>query len=292
MLNSRGPQPIRLLPVVLLLACGGGDDAATGGAVAEADAYRVDPAEAAVVTGTIRLEGSAPAGEPIDMRDEPACAAKHEGEPALRTPVAVNDNGTLRNVFIHVTEGLGDRRFATPTDAKLIDQDGCIYIPHVTGVQTGQTVTFRNSDGLLHNVNARAQVNRAFNLAQPQNMDSNRSFAQPEIMIPVRCDVHGWMEAYVGVVAHPYFAVSGEDGTFRLENLPPGDYTIEAWHERYGTQTASVSVPAGGTAEAQFTFSESMAAGAIVPLGTPIDPHGTHAAHAHAAAGASRGSGR
>jgi plastocyanin len=183
-------------------------------------------------------------------------------------------------VFVYVKEGLGDRRFATPQDAQVIDQDGCVYHPHVTGVQTGQQVTFRNSDGLLHNINARPTANRAFNISQPQNMDSPpRTFNAARGHDPVRCDVHGWMESFVGVVAHPYFAVTGEDGSFRIENLPPGDYTIEAWHETYGTQTMQVSVAAQQTAETSFTYNAGMAAGAIVPLGTPIDPHG----HAHAA---------
>lgn len=275
------------LSLLLLAACGGGDEAASGG-VAEEDAYVVPPAEAAMITGTVQFEGTAPPPEPINMADEPTCAEKHGSEGPHRETVAVNDNGTLRNVFVHVAEGLGDRRFATADDEKLMDQDGCVYQPHVMGVQTGQTITFRNSDGLLHNINAQADQNRSFNISQPQNMESEREFSQPEVMVPVRCDVHGWMEAYIGVVDHPYFAVTGDDGTFTIENLPPGDYTIEAWHERYGTQTMQVSVAAQETGETSFTFSESMAATAVVPLGTPIDPHGAHAPTAAAPAPAGR----
>jgi plastocyanin len=266
---------------VLFAACGGGDDADTGGAAATSgDTYTVDPAEAAVITGVVRFDGAAPPPEPIDMSDEPTCAEKHSSGP-VRERVAVNENGTLRNVFVYVKEGLGDRRFATPQQAALIDQDGCVYEPHVSGVQTGQQITFRNSDGLLHNINARPEANRSFNISQPRNMDTQRSFNQPEVMIPLRCDVHGWMEAYIGVVNHPYFAVTGEDGSFRLENLPPGDYTIEAWHEQYGTQTMQVSVAAQQTAETAFTYNAGMA-GAIVPLGPPVDPHHHHAAPAPA----------
>jgi plastocyanin len=168
-----------------------------------------------------------------------------------------------------------------------MDQDGCEYHPHVLGVQTGQQITFRNSDGLLHNINAQAETNRSFNISQPQSMDAPpRTFAQAEIMIPVRCDVHGWMEAYIGVVDHPYFAVTGDDGSFRLENLPPGDYTIEAWHEEYGTQTAQVTVAAQQTGDVSFTFNDTMT-GAFVPLGAPLDPH-DHSRVATAPAGGTR----
>lgn len=263
--------PTFALSLFTLAACGGGD-ADTGGTDAPAaDAYTVPAGEAAVITGVVNFEGTAPAPEPIDMSDEPTCAEKHDDGP-VRRPVVVNENGTLSNVFVYVREGLGDRSFAATADERVMDQDGCEYQPHVMGVQTGQEVTFRNSDGLLHNINAQGSTNRSFNISQPQNMDTERSFSQQEIMIPVRCDVHGWMEAYIGVVDHPYFAVTGEDGSFRLENLPPGDYTIEAWHEEYGTQTAQVTVAAQQTGETSFTFNDTMT-GAFVPLGAPLDPH-------------------
>jgi hypothetical protein len=138
-------------------------------------------------------------------------------------------------------------------------------------------VTFRNSDGLLHNIKAQPRNNRTFNISQPNNMTSSQTFSQPEIMIPVQCDVHGWMEMYIGVTDHPYFAVSGEDGNFTIENVPPGTYTLEAWHERYGVTTQQVTVEPNGSVDVAFDYSASMA-GAHVPLGRPIDPHGTHAA--------------
>lgn len=266
------PIPAVLLTLVFH-ACGAADNPGTGGAAAAADAYTVDPAEAAVITGVVHFEGAAPAGEPIDMRDEPTCAAKHGDAAPTRQPVIANANGTLRNVFVYVKEGLGDRRFATPAEPVVLDQDGCVYIPHVMGVQAGQPIAIRNSDGLLHNVNARAQTNPPFNLSQPRSMEMQRTFNRPEIMIPVRCDVHGWMEAYIGVVDHPYYTVTGEDGAVRLDNLPPGTYTIEAWHERYGTQTTQITVGPQESAEITFTFNEGMAANAVVPLGAPFDPH-------------------
>ncbi|HUH11900.1 MAG TPA: carboxypeptidase regulatory-like domain-containing protein [Longimicrobiales bacterium] len=269
--------------VFLLAACGGDGGEAAGGAT-EDTGPAVDPATAGTVVGTIAFEGTPPAPAPVDMSEEPACADKHDG--GYAKSVAVVNDGRLANVFVYVKEGLTGS-FPTPSEDKELDQDGCVYQPHVMGVQTGQTLTIRNSDGLLHNINASPSTNRGFNISQPTNMTSTRTFSQPEIMIPVRCDVHGWMESYVGVLDHPYYAVTGEDGSFRIENLPAGDYVVEAWHERYGTQTMNVTVAAQEESQADFSFAESMAANAIVPLGAPLDPHDHHAqtrGPAHAAA--------
>jgi hypothetical protein len=207
----------------------------------------------------------------IDMAGEAVCAAKHSSPPMTEEVIA-NGNGTLANVFVYVKEGLESLDFPTPA-AALLDQDGCTYLPHVLGVMVDQDITMRNSDGLLHNINASPSEQRGFNTSQPTNMESTRAFGTAEIMVPLRCDVHGWMNAYVGVVAHPYHSVSNSSGAFSLSTLPPGDYVIEAWHERYGTQTQSVTVTTGQTAEVTFTFSASMATNAVVPLGTPVDLH-------------------
>ena len=137
----------------------------------------------------------------------------------------------------------------------------------------GQDITIKNSDGLLHNINATPAEQRGFNTSQPVAMETTRSFGTVEVMVPLRCDVHGWMNAYVGVLDHPYHSVSNGSGAFDLSTLPPGDYVIEAWHERYGTQTQNVTVSTGETAEVTFTFRASMAQNAVVPLGTPIDFH-------------------
>ena len=153
-----------------------------------------------------------------------------------------------------------------------MDQDGCVYRPHILGVMSGQDITIRNSDGLLHNINASPEVNRGFNFGQPVNMESNRSFPAAEVMIPVRCDVHGWMTSFIGVVDHPFYSVTSDSGEFSLDTLPPGDYTITAWHERYGVQEAAVTVVTGETADVTFVFSESMAGG-HVPMGEPVDLH-------------------
>jgi hypothetical protein len=275
---KRALRILCLPPLLLAMACGDDGDQARGGQDA-GDHVQVDPATAGRVVGTIAFEGAAPAGQPIDMRGEQSCADKHDGQPMDR-PVVVGDDGGLKNVYVYVREGLPAGSWPAPDQEVELDQDGCLYIPRVLGLQTGQTLRIRNSDGLLHNVNARPTNQRGFNISQPTNMTTDRSFAQPEVMIPVRCDVHGWMAAYIGVQSHPYFAVTPEDGTYRIENLPPGEYVIETWHEQYGTQTLAVTVPESGEARADFQYSAAMA-GAVVPLADPIDPH-DHAAGGHA----------
>ena len=252
------------------MGCGGGDgggsSSGSGGAAIE---NPVDAATAGNIAGSIVFEGDAPAMDVIDMSAEQVCAGKHSSPPRAEE-VSVS-GGMLANVFVYVKEGLGGMRFPTPAPA-LLDQDGCMYLPHVMGVMTKQDITIRNSDGVLHNINASPSEQRGFNTSQPVTMESTRSFGTAEVMVPVRCDVHGWMTAYIGVLPHPYHSVSGSDGSFDLSTLPPGDYVVEAWHERYGTQTQNVTVATGETAEVTFTFSASMA-GAVVPLGEPVDLH-------------------
>jgi hypothetical protein len=273
--SNRGIPFLLLPPVLLAMACGGNGDQARGGQDA-ADHVQVDAATAGQVVGTITFDGAAPDPRPIDMRGEQACADKHDGQPMDR-PVIVGDDGGLKNVYVYVREGLPAGTWPAADRDIELDQDGCLYIPRVLGLQTGQTLVIRNSDGLLHNVNARPTNQRGFNISQPTNMTTNRSFAQPEVMIPVRCDVHGWMAAYIGVQNHPYFAVTPENGEYRIDNLPPGEYVIEAWHEEYGTQTQTITVAESGEARADFQYSAAMA-GAIVPMSDPIDPHDHHAA--------------
>lgn len=243
------------LMLLVMAGCGGGDGGGGGDEGGMAMESPVDAATAGNIAGSVVFEGSAPSMAVIDMSEETVCAAKHSSTPMIEE-VVVNGNGTLANVFVYVKEGLESLQFPTP-GAALLDQNGCVYLPHVLGVMVGQDITIRNSDGLLHNINASPDINRGFNSSQPVNMETTRSFGSAEVMVPLRCDVHGWMNAYIGVLDHPYHSVSNGSGAFDLSTLPPGDYVIEAWHERYGTQTQNVTVTTGETAEVTFTFSAS-----------------------------------
>lgn len=242
--------------VLVAVACGGGAgerEGAGGGETAEV-AFPVDTTTAATITGSVAFAGQRPAPQRIDMSEEPTCAQKHPSG-AFVEAIVVNDNGTLRNVFVYVKEGLpANLTFPTPREPVEIDQNGCIYHPRVFGIQVGQALNIKNSDGLLHNIKALPQTNRPFNISQPTNMVTSRSFRAAEVPVPLECNVHSWMNAWVGVLSHPYFAATGADGAFSLRRLPPGTYTLEAWHERLGTQTQQVTVGPNETKNIVFTF--------------------------------------
>ncbi len=267
--------PVRSIVAVVaalaVAACGGGEEPeAEDGEAAQAEQQGpvVPPDSQATASGMVSFEGTPPEAEPIDMAAEEACATAYGEEGPTTQHVLVQD-GALQNVFVYVKSDL-DRDFPTPSEAVELDQQNCRYQPHVLGVQTGQPLAILNSDPVLHNINAQPSENRGFNISQPQEgMQTEREFTLPEVMVPVACDVHGWMNAYIGVLDHPYYAVSGQDGSFELSGLPPGEHVIEAWHERYGTQTDTIEVAAGGSAQVEFTYSADMA-GADVPLAEPL----------------------
>lgn len=209
------------------------------------------------ITGTIKLDGQAPQRQAIKMSADPQCdAANPNGR--LGDVFLVKD-GKVQNVFVYIKDGLGDQKFDVPAGPVAhVDQVGCMYTPRVIGVMVGQEFEIRNSDATLHNVHALPAASKPFNNAMPmKGMTIKRKFTAPEVMVRVKCDVHPWMAAYIGVLTHPFFAVSAEDGTFTIANVPPGTYTIEAWHEKMGTQTATVTVADGAAAPADFTFKPS-----------------------------------
>jgi plastocyanin len=210
-------------------------------------------AAAGDVTGKISFSGNAPKPARIMMNADPVCVKQHK-TPVVGEEVVVNTNGTLKNVLVYVKEGLGSRKFDPPAGKLEFEQKGCQYTPHVLGIQVGQELEIVNGDPTLHNVHSLSKENAQFNVAQPkQGMKLTKKFDKPEVF-KVKCEVHTWMGAYIGVFGHPYFAVTSDDGSFKLKNLPAGDYTIEAWHEKYGTQTMKVKVAAGGAATADFKF--------------------------------------
>ncbi len=209
----------------------------------------------ATITGKIKFTGARPTNPRIDMSEEAACKSKYPAPPTAET-VVVNANGTLANVFVYVKAGLPpSAKYQAPATPVVIDQDGCRYHPHVLGIMVGQNLEIRNSDPVLHNIKAKATKNRPFNVSQPSaGMKTNRVFSAPEVMVALECNVHGWMNAYLGVLPHPFYAVSGSDGSFSIKGLPAGTYTIEAWHEKYGTQTATVTVAGAAPKTQDFTF--------------------------------------
>jgi len=216
--------------------------------------FQVDTTTAGSVTGKILFTGKKPARKKIDVDEDRQCAAMHK-DGLYDESVIVNKNGTLANAFIYVKQGLEGKTFEPPVTPVTIDQKGCWFGPRVQGIQTGQPLRVTNSDPVTHNIHPMAQVNRAWNQSQdPGSEPLKRRFAQREIMIRIKCNIHSWMRAWLGAVEHPYFAVTGTDGTFEIKNLPPGEYTVEAWHEQYGTQEMKVTVPPSGKQEAAFTF--------------------------------------
>jgi plastocyanin len=253
------------LVTILALACGGGErggGAAGGGEGAGGQMAATGQMGTAAVSGRALFSGTPPANAPIDMAEEPDCQSEFQAEfgaaPRQET-VLVASGGGLANVFVYVKSGLAEgATYAAPTTPVVIDQNACRYRPHVLGLMVGQGLEIRNSDSLLHNIKAQARSNRPFNISQPAaGMTTTRTFSSPEVMVALECSVHGWMNAYVGVLPHPFFAVTGGDGSFTISGLPAGTYTLEAWHERFGTQTAMVTVADGEAKTAEFTYTGS-----------------------------------
>lgn len=248
-------------------ACGGGSEQASEGSAAPASsssaaATTADATTVGTVKGTITVDGPLPANAQIKMNADPVCARLADGPQMMETYMVGPDGKSLGNVFVYVKEGLEGKTFDTPTTPVTIDQQNCRYHPHVFGIQVGQPLEIVNSDPTLHNIHAVAKNNREFNNGQPlQNMKTTHTFTSPEVMVPFKCDVHGWMNAFVGVLPHPFFAVTDTSGSFSLKALPPGTYTIEAWHEKLGTMTQSVTVTAQQEVNVDFTFKASAAAG-------------------------------
>jgi plastocyanin len=211
----------------------------------------VDPATAGSITGRISFAGTPPAPTPIKMGADPYC--EKQGAAVTET-IVVGAGGGLSNVFVYVKDGLGSLRFPAPATPVMLDQKACRYVPRVFGVQAGQPIEIVNSDPTLHNVHAVAQANREFNMGQPMQRKDTRTFSTREVMVPFKCDVHPWMNAYAGVLDHPFYAVTAAEGRFELKGLPPGTYTVEAWHETLGTQTETVTIGEKETRDVPFSF--------------------------------------
>ncbi len=210
---------------------------------------------ASSVTGTVTFTGKAPTLRPLAMDADPACAKKHTG-PVANEMLVLGTANAMGNIMVYVTKGLpAGKTWPAPKEPVVMDQKGCQYVPHVMGVMVGQPYKFLNSDGILHNVHTLPKVNKAFNQAMPPTRkEALTSFDKPEAIFHTKCDVHPWMSAYVGVFTHPFFSVTSTDGKYTISGLEPGTYEITAWHERLGTQTASVTVGASDKKTQDFKF--------------------------------------
>ena len=256
---------IALSLLALGSACGGskapetnqpaGDAAATGAAYSGATG---------TINGVISFNGTPPAPKKIDTTADPVCGQKN---PNLVTDDTIVKDGKLANVFVYVKEGsveggkkVTDFAWSTPTTAARLDQNGCHYAPHVMGVQVNQKISITNSDATQHNIHPTPKLNQEWNQTQSAGQGPiEKSFARPEVLIPVKCNQHPWMKAYIGVMRHPFFSVSNADGAFEIKGVPAGTYTVVAWREggAAGTEkTMQVTVPGNGTAKADFAFGE------------------------------------
>jgi plastocyanin len=209
------------------------------------------------ISGKVRLEGTPPLATRLQMVSDPACAKAHTS-PAMSEDVVTGSDGGLQNVVVYVSDGLTEQNFPAPTQPAVLEQKGCLYKPHVVALQSGQTLKVMNDDQTTHNIHLMPTNNREWNKSQPPGMTIEESIARQEVSIPVKCNIHPWMKSYVAVFKHPFFAVTGSDGAFDLKNLPPGTYTVQAWHEKLGTSTQKVTVGAGETKNVEFVFKSRM----------------------------------
>jgi hypothetical protein len=237
--------------LAISLACGGGAPPAP----AVPAGPSVDPATAGTITAAITFEGTAPVPEKVRLDGDAKCVTANGASDRPSESIVLGDNSALQNVFVYIKDGLGNYTYPLPTEPVLLDQQKCWYTPRVLGVRVGQPVAIRNSDSLMHNVATHSTINTPFNMAEPlKDVSFNRTFATKEVMVPVRCDVHAWMNAWIGVLDHPYFGTTGASGQVDLTKVPPGTYTIEAWHETLGTKTAQVTLGAKESKDVSITF--------------------------------------
>jgi len=227
-----------LLPGVIMLCAAGPTSAAPDGAS---------------VTGVVKFQGTAPKPSRIDMSADPFCAQAHSS-PVTTEDILTDANGGLENVVVYISEGLGSATFPIPEEPAVMEQKGCQYKPHVLAMRAGQKLDVVNSDATTHNIHPMPNNNREWNISQPHGVPIEQVFAREEIAISVKCNVHPWMRSYIAVIKNPYFAVTGKNGSFDLKDLPPGSYTIQAWHEKLGSKIQKITVGSGETKTVDFVF--------------------------------------
>ena len=256
----------------VVMSCGGNknaDNTNTGGSGDAGKSAYQSAGDEGSVTGKIMFTGTPPTPKTIDMGQDPVCVSTATSK--TTDDVMVKD-GKLANVFVYVKSGgaVDKFTFAVPAGEPELDQKGCRYTPHVMGVVAKQNIKIVNSDNTTHNIHFTPAKNDDWNKSQPPGTPAlEKSFARAEVLVPVKCNQHPWMKAYVGVLPHPFFSVSKEDGSYTISNLPPGEYTIVAWHEKYGEQTQKVTVGAKESKAQDFTFN---ATSAYAPTSLKVEP--------------------
>ena len=246
-------HPLISVTIAALAIVGGCSKSESGGTAPKGPITPVDLSTAGSIQVQVAYTGTPPTPKVINMNGTPACAALHS-EPVPDQSLVVS-GGPVANAVVYIASGLGNRGFAAPATPVLIDQKGCLYDPHVVALMVGQPLEFRNSDQEAHNVHGRPKQVDAWNfLMSRPGSTRDVTFDRPEVGIPVGCDVHPWMRAYVSVFDHPYFAVTPNSGAVTLKPVPPGDYTVAVWHETLGTLQKSITLPASGTASIEFAY--------------------------------------
>jgi plastocyanin len=255
----------KLLPPLLALAlalaavgCGkkGNTEKSEGSSESSGPVLALDPSAAGSITGTTVLEGTPPPPRPIDMSAEPNCLKAHSA-PVYSPEVVTGEKGALANVVVFIKNGLGNYNYDLPKDPVVLNQQGCMYEPHVIALRVGQTLEVRNSDLTAHNVHPMPKENDEWNISQPPGASPlDQTFSRAELAIPLVCNVHPWMKSYVFVFKNPYFAVTTKIGVFELKNLPPGTYTVAAWQEKYGTIEQAVTIGPKESKTISFAFKQ------------------------------------
>jgi plastocyanin len=215
---------------------------------------------ASTITGTVTFDGKAPALKPLAMDADPACAKKHSA-PVANEALVLGNGNTMGNIMVFVSKGVpAGKTYPAPTTPVVIDQNGCQYKPHVMGIMVGQPYKILNSDGILHNIHTLSTINPPFNKGMTASIkEVTTTFAKPEAIFHIKCDVHPWMSAYLGVFTNPFYSVTGTDGKFTISGLDPGTYEVTAWHEKLPPQTVSVTVGANETKTQAFKFAVAAA---------------------------------
>lgn len=250
---------VALISGLALAACSHSEGASAQPADSVTTRAPGGPFGTGAITGVVRFSGTVPDNPLIDMHAAPRCRAIYHADPR-QLVVVVSPHGTLANVFVYIKAGLPrGGRYAAPDDAVVVTQRGCQYHPRVFGMMVGQTLSLRNDDVVAHTLSVPSVTNPSFTINQSPGMTTDHVFQTAEVMVPLQANAHRWMRAYTGILPHPFFATTGQSGRFTISRLPPGTYTLEAWHEAYGRRTATVTV--GDSATAHVTFSYAATAG-------------------------------